>query len=110
MAQNSDRAELRFLRAGRTRQHSAAEQSNAFIGEPTAGLHLQPQLIRMKLFAHGNETSHAGHTDLAAEDADEVHQSGERGGVSRTGQRAGLESLEDNAANQSDVGAREPGR
>src|SRR5260370_11819954 len=62
----------------------------------------------MKLPPHRNESGHPGYPDLAAENTDEVHESGERGSLGNARQGARFQRLENDTTHQADVGAREP--
>ena len=88
----------------------AAQHPHPFVGKPTAGLHVEPQQVGMKLLPHRNEAGHNSYADLAAENANKVHESGECGGIGGAGQSARFEPFQNDAADQADVCAREPGR
>ena len=62
------------------------------------------------MLSHRNQTGHDRYTDLTAENTDKVHESGECGGIRGAGQSTRFESLQNDAADQADVGARQPGR
>ena len=71
---------------------------------------MEPQQVGVKLLPHRNEAGHNSYTDLAAENTDKVHESRECGGIGGARQGARFEPLQNDAAHQADVGARESGR
>ncbi len=63
----------------------------------------------MKLLADGEKAIHDGYADLAAEDAESVHESGECGGRRGAVQRALFQAHENDAADKPDINAGESG-
>src|SRR5215469_1413820 len=84
------------------RLHSRRQHMHSVIGKPL--IHLN-QYVRVKFLPHRKDAVHSSHTDLAAEETDEVHESGERSCIGGARQSARFESFENDAAYQSDVSA-----
>lgn len=64
----------------------------------------------MKFLPHRDKAGHDGDADLAAEDADKVHKSGDGSSVCGSLQGSSFKRLDDDAAHQAYVGARQADR
>ncbi len=93
---------LRLVRSCGAWEQSRAEQLHPLICQPGAALDMQSGNVGMKLFPGRYEVRHYGDTCLASKQPNEVKESGVSGSLRGAGECAGLETLQNKAADEPD--------